>query len=611
MTKKKTSAEKMNPFNLLKKHYIINEKKYIVENKIGEGAFADIYHVKCSNKEDKSKDFAIKKMKIQSIEQLHESQKEIKILYKINHTNVIPLLGSDIIKSKKDYDVVILLLPLYDTNVQTIIDSGKGYPYCSFIDGLDVVRVLRDCSEGLAAIHASGYRHNDLKPANILLSGDNMRAVITDFGSASELVTVVSSRLDALAVQDEASRSTTAPYRAPELFDTPSSCIINGKSDIWSFGCVMYNIIFSKTPFENQIEGLSTLAVMSSKYILPEGHCWPFDYTNIIDECLKLALDARIDIDQLIIKLKKLSSPPSSLSFTFIEKKHDIAPSSLPPKHKVKSHSSNINSNSNNNTIFTADFADFEKFQSSDSSSSSNNNTNNTNNTNNDDNESFGNFISNNNNTNDDEFGDFETSQPTIDKDGDKYTNSNTNTINSNSTRVTNIDSDILVKQIITESTVNIIKSGLTYILRPSGLLVKKIVRKSVYLILTPSGLLLKKSDSKTAKIHHLLSFSQQLSVTSSDTSSIGLNGLLIDGYCPSIFMRKNKDNIDNDDSNYTDYTVDDDYDEDNIKSEKSNHDNDSSFTKCRLAISFATKDILIEWMDAIEHQHQIYFHSL
>ena len=599
----------MNPFNLLKKHYIINEKKYIVENKIGEGAFADIYHVKCSNKEDKYKDFAIKKMKIQSIEQLHESQKEIKILYKINHTNVIPLLGSDIIKSKKDYDVVILLLPLYDTNVQTIIDSGKGYPYCSFIDGLDVVRVLRDCSEGLAAIHASGYRHNDLKPANILLTGENMRAVITDFGSASELVTVVTTRLDALAVQDEASRSTTAPYRAPELFNTPSSCLINGASDIWSFGCVMYNILFSKTPFENQIEGLSTLAVMSSKYILPEGHCWPFDYTNIIDECLKSNLDARIDIDQLIIKLKSICSPPSSLSFTVIEKKHDIAvilPSSLPPKHKVKSHS-NSNSNSNDSTIFTADFADFEKFQSADSSNDNTNNTNNTTNTNNDDNDiSFGNFISSNNNTNDDEFGDFETSQPTIDKD---KSNTNTITINNNSTKVTNIDSDILVKQIITESTVNIIKSGLTYILRPSGIF-KKVVRKNVHLILTPSGLLVKKSDSKTAKIHHLLSFSQQLSVTSTDTSSIGLNGLLIDGFCPTTFMRKNKDNIDNDDSNYTDYIVDDDYDEDNIKSEKSNHDSDSSFTKCRLTISFASKDILVEWMDAIEYQHQ-QFHSL
>jgi len=608
----------MNPFNLLKKHYIINEKKYIVENKIGEGAFADIYHVKGSNKEDKSKDFAIKKMKIQSIEQLHESQKEIKILYKINHRNVIPLLGSDIIKSKKDYDVVILLLPLYFSNVQQIIDSGKGYPYCSFIDGLDVVRVLRDCSEGLAAIHASGYRHNDLKPANILLTGENMRAVITDFGSASELVTVVASRLDALAIQDEASRSTTAPYRAPELFDTPSSCLINGKSDIWSFGCVMYNILFSKTPFENQVEGLSTLAVMSSKYILPEGHCWPVDYTNIIDECLKLVLDARIDIDQLIIKLKKLSSPPPSLSFTVIEKKHDIAailPSSLPPKHKGKIHSNNNdnsngnnNSNSNDSTIFTADFADFEKFQSSDGSNNHNNNNNN-NNDNND--TSFGNFISSSNNdTNDDEFGEFESSQPTIDKDGDKYTDSNTNTTNSNPTKLTSIDADILVKQIISESTVNIIKSGTTYILRPSGIF-KKIVRKSVFLILTTSGLLVKKSDSKTAKVHHLLTFSQLLSVTSTDTSSIGLNGLLIDGYCPTIFMRKNKDNIDNDDSNYTDYIVDDDYDEDNIKSEKSNNDNDSIFTKCRITISFDTKDTLIEWMDAIEYQHQQYFHSL
>ena len=66
----------MNPFNLLKPHYTINNKKYVVEKQIGEGGFAFVYHVKCTNKEDKSKRYAIKKMICQSHEQLIEANKE-------------------------------------------------------------------------------------------------------------------------------------------------------------------------------------------------------------------------------------------------------------------------------------------------------------------------------------------------------------------------------------------------------------------------------------------------------------------------------------------------------------------------------------------------------
>lgn len=577
----------MNPFNLLKPHYKINNKKYVVEKQIGEGAFAFVYHVKGTNKEDRSKSYAIKKLVCQSNEQLNEANKERLILNKIKNDYVIPLLGTDIMKNKKGYDEVILLLPLYDTSLQTIIDDGpSGYPFCSFIDGLDVVKILRNIAEGLAAVHAAGFRHCDLKPANILLTVDNMRAVLTDFGSASKLITVVNSRADALIVQDEAARYTTAPYRAPELFDTPSNCTITGASDIWSFGVLMYTMLFSRTPFETSVEGLSTLAVMSSTFPIVEGHCWPHDYIEIIDECLKVSCDDRISIEMLILKLKKLSSPPSSLLFTVIEKKHDTI-SALPSKvtSKIEKNSHNHHE-SKENTVFT-DFADFEKFKISDI-------------INNDDHNeriSFGNFVSNTN-TIDDEFGDFESSQPSVDDINKSSINKPTEYI----------DGDILVKQIITDSSINIIKQGPTFIMRPSGVF-KKMTRKTVHIILSNSGLIIKKADSITAKIHYLLSFLMPISVVSTDTSIIGINGLIIDGYSVTIFMKnKANDNDDNNDINYTDF-IDDEEEGDHLNN-NSNRDskNNNTFTKCRIIVSFESKELLSEWMDAIEYQHQQYY---
>ncbi len=93
----------------------------------------------------------------------------------------------------------------------------------------------------------------DFKPANILL-GKNLEAVLTDFGSAAPLRISVESRMEAMRVQDEAAVNTTASYRSPELFNTPSHCELDGRCDVWSFGCSMYAMFFSRTPFETQLE---------------------------------------------------------------------------------------------------------------------------------------------------------------------------------------------------------------------------------------------------------------------------------------------------------------------------------------------------------------------
>lgn len=72
-------------------------------------------------------------------------------------------------------------------------------------------------------------RHNDLKISNFLLTED-MRVVITDFGSVSPLLTPVTTRSEALLVQEQAASKTTASIRAPELYDCPSCITIDGKA---------------------------------------------------------------------------------------------------------------------------------------------------------------------------------------------------------------------------------------------------------------------------------------------------------------------------------------------------------------------------------------------
>lgn len=64
-------------------------------------------------------------------------------------------------------------------------------------------------------------------------------AVLTDFGSAGPLTVTISSRQEALRLQEEAQAQCTMPYRAPELYDVPSSCIVDERIDVWSLGCLL------------------------------------------------------------------------------------------------------------------------------------------------------------------------------------------------------------------------------------------------------------------------------------------------------------------------------------------------------------------------------------
>lgn len=124
------------------------------------------------------------------------------------------------------------------------------------------------------ALHTLGFAHRDLKPGNILLSSsDPVEPVLMDFGSVAPVSVAIRTPHDHIALCEQAAQFSSAPYRAPELWQA-SGCFvtgcIDGRSDVWALGCVLYAMAFGPfSPFENAIEGVQPLAIFSGNVRFP------------------------------------------------------------------------------------------------------------------------------------------------------------------------------------------------------------------------------------------------------------------------------------------------------------------------------------------------------
>ena len=106
----------------------------------------------------------------------------------------------------------------------------------------------------------------DIKPENVMLRRDGT-PVLMDLGSVAPAYRRVEGRTDALAVQDEASRHSTIPFRAPELFDVASDAVLDQRTDVWSLGCVLYALRYGFSPFECEFVGNGGVRVVECSFL--------------------------------------------------------------------------------------------------------------------------------------------------------------------------------------------------------------------------------------------------------------------------------------------------------------------------------------------------------
>ncbi|KAF4881916.1 Serine/threonine-protein kinase ksg1 [Colletotrichum fructicola] len=156
-------------------------------------------------------------------------------------------------------------------------------------------------------MHSRGVIHRDLKPENVLLD-DHMHVKITDFGTAKLLKDPRESQIAGEGARGlpESSRGDieddgraasfvgTAEYVSPELLTSKNAC---KASDLWAFGCIVYQLLAGRPPFKAGTEYLTFQKIVNLEYDFPSG--FPPAARDLVERCLVLDPARRLTVEHI------------------------------------------------------------------------------------------------------------------------------------------------------------------------------------------------------------------------------------------------------------------------------------------------------------------------
>ena len=263
--------------------------RYEILDKIGTGGMSDVYkamdHLLGRN-------VAVKVLKSEYSEDVNFLSKfrtEAQAAAGLEHPNIVNIydVGSD---NKMHY---IVMEYVEGITLKTYIEKKEKLSY------KEAISIAIQTANGIRVAHNKQIVHRDIKPQNIMISTEG-KVKVTDFGIAR----AASSN----TINSEAMGS--VHYASPEQ---ARNGFIDTKSDIYSLGIVMYEMVTGRVPFHGDTVVSVALQHLQEEIVLPSVFTpdIPISFEKIILKCVQKSPDRRYTtIDDLIVDLKRALISP-------------------------------------------------------------------------------------------------------------------------------------------------------------------------------------------------------------------------------------------------------------------------------------------------------------
>ena len=204
---------------------------YELRDLIGRGGFGSVYAAWDKRLE---RDVAVKALRHDLFPApaiLQRFEREAKAVAKLRHPNILPIYTIG-----EGQGIAYMVMPLVEgESLQAHTDREGRLP----VD--EAVRITAEAASALEAAHKLGFVHRDVKPANIMLDGDERRVLLMDFGIAKSVMA------------DEAGITGTGVIIGSPAYMSPEQARgekdIDGRSDLYSLGAVSYELLSGQRPF--------------------------------------------------------------------------------------------------------------------------------------------------------------------------------------------------------------------------------------------------------------------------------------------------------------------------------------------------------------------------
>ena len=274
--------------------------QYRVEAKLGEGGMGAVYRAYDTTLHRQVALKVLPPERLSDPESRQRLLREARAASALNHPNIVTVheIGSD------GLDFIVMELVEGRPLAQAI--QGKGLPLERALD------YAISIAEALAMAHAAGLAHRDVKPGNIMVTPDG-RIKLMDFGLARR-VRLAEPETASLTV--EGGIAGTPFYMSPEQ---ARGLKVDARSDIFSLGVVLYEMIAGRRPFEGDTPSQAMLCILEkppppvARYV-PEI---PEELQRIVGKALEKDPEERYqgvkDLELDLKRLKqKLHQPPPS-----------------------------------------------------------------------------------------------------------------------------------------------------------------------------------------------------------------------------------------------------------------------------------------------------------